>query len=140
MDFDVVSDLNWLAVIVATLAYFALGALWYSPVAFGNRWMKAAGMSMEGEGPGPAIYLAPLVFCFLSTFANAMLAEATGSNSVADGIVLGLVVSVGYALSLLAVTAVFESNKPNASVWGAITAGYHIVGLLISAIIVSAWD
>ena len=140
MDFDVLSDLNWLAVIVATLAYFALGAVWYAPPVFGNQWMKAAGTSMEGEGPGPAIYVAPLVFCFLATLANAMLAVATGSNSVSDGVVLGLVVSVGYGVSLLGVTAVFESNKPDAVTWGAITAGYHVVGLLVSAIIVSAWD
>ena len=140
MSFDVLSDLNWLAVIVGALVYFALGAVWYAPPVFGNVWMKAAGLSMEGEGPGAAIYVAPLIFSFLGTIANAMLAEATGSNSVGDGVVLGFVVAIGYGLSLIAVTAVFESNKPNATAWGAITAGYHMVGLLASAIIVSAWD
>lgn len=36
MSFDVLGDLNWLAVVVAAIAYFALGALWYAPPVFGT--------------------------------------------------------------------------------------------------------
>jgi hypothetical protein len=39
MTFDL-SMINWLAVIVGTVIYFALGALWYSPVLF--CWSLAA--------------------------------------------------------------------------------------------------
>ncbi len=58
MSFDVLSDLNWLAVIVAALAYFAIGALWYAPPVFGKAWMAAGGMEMPEAGarPSPAIY------------------------------------------------------------------------------------
>lgn len=38
MTLDALGQINWLAVIVATIVYFALGALWYSPVAFGKPW------------------------------------------------------------------------------------------------------
>ena len=34
---------NWLAVIVAAVAMFGLGAVWYSPALFVNQWAKAAG-------------------------------------------------------------------------------------------------
>ena len=90
MSFDTLGDLNWLAVIVATIAM-------------------------------------------------GMLAEATGSETVGDGIVLGLVTGVGFAATIALITATFETTKPNALVWGAINGGYHLVGLLVAAVIVSAW-
>ena len=31
---------NYLAVGLAAAAYFVLGAIWYSPAVFGNRWLK----------------------------------------------------------------------------------------------------
>ena len=33
-------DINYLAVLIAALASYVLGALWYSPVLFGKLWMK----------------------------------------------------------------------------------------------------
>ena len=37
---DTLAHLNWLAVLLATLAGFATGGLWYGPL-FGKAWMKA---------------------------------------------------------------------------------------------------
>ena len=57
--------INWLAVIVATISAFALGALWYSPMLFGKAWMAANGFSEEGlaEGFNPAkVYGISFVF------------------------------------------------------------------------------
>ena len=41
------SNINWLSVIVATIAAFILGSLWYSPVLFGKVWQKELGLSDE---------------------------------------------------------------------------------------------
>jgi hypothetical protein len=139
MSFDALGELNWLAVIVATVVYFALGAVWYAPPLFGNAWMKAAGIVIpEGQRPSPAIYFTPLVAYFVAVITTAMLAEATGSESFAAGIVLGLVVGVGYAVVGTAVEATF-GNRPQNGVWFLITASYNLIGLVISAVIVSVW-
>jgi hypothetical protein len=139
MSFDVLGELNWLAVIVATVVYFALGGLWYAPPVFGNVWMRAAGIQMpEGQRPGPGIYLTPLIAYFVAVIATAMLAAATGSDTVGEGIVLGLVVGVGYAVVGAAVEATF-GNRPQPSTWFLITASYNLLGLVISAVIVSVW-
>jgi hypothetical protein len=58
MTFDVLGDLNWLAVIVATLAFFALGAAWYAPKVFGDVWMRAGGIQAP-EQPQAAFYIVP---------------------------------------------------------------------------------
>lgn len=141
MSFDFLGDLNWPAVAAAALAYFVLGGIWYAPPVLGNTWMKAAGLKMDADsgGPGPGIYVGPFVGAFVASIATGMLAHATGSDTVGEGVVLGLVIGIGYAASLVGVTAVFESNKPQPGTWAVITGGYHVVGYLLAAVIVSAW-
>jgi uncharacterized membrane protein len=142
MTFDALGDLNWLAVIVAALAYFAIGAVWYAPPVFGKVWMAAGGMAMPEAGtrPSPAIYLTPLVGSVLSAIALGMLAKATGTDTLEEGIALGFVVAIGFAVAISFVTAQFESEKPKPMVWGAVNAGYHVVGTLVAAIIVASWQ
>ena len=141
MSFEVLEDLNWLAVIVAALAYFLLGAVWYAPPVFGRAWMRASGIEVrEGEGPGPAFYALPLVADIVAAVALGMLARATGSDSVGEGIVLGLVVGVGFVATVIATTGLFDTKKPIPGLWALITGAYNVVGLLIAAVIVSVWD
>jgi hypothetical protein len=142
MTFDVLSDLNWLAVIVAAIVYFAVGALWYAPPVFGKTWAAAGGFSLPAPGsrPSPAIYVTPLLGSILSAIALGMVAEASGTDTFKEGIVLGLVVAIGWAVSIAFVTAQFESTKPRPMVWGAVNAGYHVVGNLLAAIIIASWQ
>lgn len=141
MSFSLLGDLNWLAVIVAAIAYFALGALWYAPPVFGNVWTRAGGLEMpEGQRPNPVIFMTPLVGTILGSIALGMLAEATDTDTVAEGIVLGLVTGVGFAVGVSFVTAQFEAAKPNRMLWGAVNGGYHLVGTLIAAVIIAAWN
>jgi hypothetical protein len=142
MSFDVLGELNWLAVIVAALAYFVLGALWYAPPVMGKTWMAAGGMETPAadQRPGAGIYVVPLVGSVLSAVALGMLAEATGTDTVGAGFVLGVVVAIGFALAIALVTATFESNKPKPMVWGAINAGYHALGIIVAALIIGAWQ
>jgi hypothetical protein len=141
MTFDVLGDLNWLAVLAAAVAYFVLGALWYAPI-FGKVWAAAGGFDLPepGSRPSPAIYLTPLVGSVLSAIALGMIAKASGTDTFLEGIVLGLVVAIGFALSISFVTAQFESQKPKPMVWGAVNGGYHVVGNLVAAIIIASWQ
>jgi hypothetical protein len=142
MSFDVLGELNWLAVIVAAVAYFVLGAIWYAPPVLGKPWMAAGGMDMPADDrrPGPGIYLVPLIGSVLSAIALGMLAEASDTDTAGEGLVLGLVTAVGFALAIALITATFETNKPKPMVWGAINAGYHALGIIAAALIIGAWQ
>lgn len=140
MSFDVLGDLNWLAVIVATLAYFFLGAIWYAQAVFGKAWQRSSGITVEpGQSPGVAFYIIPLITSFLMTLATAMIAASTGSSTAGDAIVLGLVVGVGYAAALGLLDSAF-GNRPQPGTYFAIVTAYHLVGLVGAALIVTLWD
>lgn len=142
MTFDPLGELNWLAVVVAAIAYFAIGAIWYARPVFGTIWGDAGGFPLpeRGEGPGAAIFVTPLIGSVLAAIALAMIAKATDTDTFVEGIALGLIVAIGFAVSISLVTAQFESQKPKPLVWGAVNAGYHAVGTLIAAIVVASWQ
>jgi hypothetical protein len=139
MSFEALNDVNWLAILVGAVAWWILGAIWYSPVLFGTAWARAGGIEIpEGQRPSPATYLVPLVASFIATIAAAMLARATGSTTFGEGIVLGLVLAIGFAFTLFWVESTF-GNRPKPGTWFAITATYSILGILIATVIVTIW-
>src|SRR5688572_14861979 len=109
MSLSVLGDLNWLAVVVATIAYFALGALWYAEFAFGKAWQRSVGWDFNPpENAGAGIYVAPLATCFVATLATAMVGAASNTDNIMEGILLGLIVGLGVALPLLFVTGTYD--------------------------------
>jgi len=46
-------SLNWLAIVVATVAFFAVGALWYG-LLFRNAWAREVGVTEPPQGPAVA--------------------------------------------------------------------------------------
>lgn len=133
--------INWLAVAVATFVHFALGAVWFAPqMPIGRTWMSASGYeSPTGPGAmsGNLFYIIPAATAFIAVLATALLARATGTDTLGEGVVLGLVIAIGYALTILITTAALEFSKPRQWTWGLVTASYHAVGLLLAAIILS---
>ena len=143
MSFDTLGDVNWLAVIVATIVYYALGALWYSRALFGNIWMASIGWEPDPE-EGPQMSTAEMVMPFLAflvgVIALGMLAVATGTDTLGEGLVLGLVVGVGIAAVTTLVTAVYDPMSPKPMTWFWVTGGYHVVGIVVASAILGAWQ
>ena len=46
MDTQFLANIHWLQILVAALAYFALGALWYSAL-FGKKWVAYHQINVE---------------------------------------------------------------------------------------------
>lgn len=140
MSFDL-SGINWLPVIVGTVIYFGLGAVWYSPMLFARPWQRAIGWDPEARPPEQRIttYITPFVAYLVMAVAVALLAKATGSDTFGEGLVLGLVVGIGLAAMHSVVDATFDPNRPQPWTWFAITASYNLIGLVVVAILVSIW-
>lgn len=132
MSFDL-GSLNWVAVIVGAVVYFAIGAVWFTPQLFGKPWMAAIGWDESRPRPemNPISYVGPALFYLVAAIATGLLAKATGTDTLTEGVVLGLVVGIGYALVVTATDAVFDPNKPKPWNWFAISGAYHVVSLAI---------
>ncbi|MEX2458121.1 MAG: DUF1761 domain-containing protein [Actinomycetota bacterium] len=131
------ADLNWLAVLVGALAYWLVGALWYSPVLFGKKWQAITGITAENAGSPVATYLGSLIVMFLQVTALAYLAHAIGVTEIVDALELGLGISVGFCALQLLLNQLYEKRSRELL---AINAGYAIVGLTIASVIVVLWD
>lgn len=131
--------ISWIGVIASTVVYMVLGFLWYGPL-FGKQFITVTGYSPPGEGeeqPGPGMYVATGLCYLVAALATALLAGATGSDTVGEGLVLGLVVGIGYAVTLTVVSATFTQGLPSPTGLMVITGGYNLVALVITAILVS---
>jgi hypothetical protein len=137
MSFDLLGDVNYLAALVAAVVWFILGAIWYAPPVFGRPWQRAIGLETV-EGPNPMVFVVTFVVYLVTTVALAMLAAATGTDTLAEGLVLGVVTGVGFAVALTAVGAVYEP-KPNRGTWFWITGVYNLLAYVVVAIILALW-
>lgn len=135
--FDIASELNWLAIILATLAYFILGAIWFTPL-FGKAYDRALDSKRAKGQKWPAIYYAgPFVSALVTTVATAVLLYAMRVGQMSDALILGLVVGVGYAMSISFNNAI-NPRTPRPLLYGAVTGGYHVVGIVVVAAIIFA--
>ena len=130
------SGLNWLAIIVAAIAFFALAAIWYQPPVMGRRWMKAAGVEPSGNGPNPWIFVGTLVAYFIMAVVLAMIARGTGASSFSDGLVLGLSTGIAFVAAQAWINATYESRSKNLVI---ANGGIGIIGHVVMAVIVTTW-
>ncbi len=134
---ELISFINWLSVIVATLIYFFLGALWYSPVMFAKKWMELRNIS-EGDidGPNPVIFVYSFILQFIAVASLALFITAMGINSALNGAIIGFGAGAGILFALAGTTGIFTELKMQLHF---LDSGYHVVGLTIAGIILGWW-
>lgn len=139
MTLDVLADVNWIAVAVATLAYFALGAAWYIAPPIARVWSRAGGIEVDPEqGPDPMVFVWTLVVYAVIATATAMLAVATGTETAGEGAVLGGVVGAGYLVAAAAVSAIYDQKpEPLNYLW--VNGIFNLIGLVVVGTIIGGW-
>ncbi len=96
MDWLTFDGVNWVAVLVAFLASFGLGALWYSKVAFLPKWAELGNISeedMQGTGMGAA-FGGTFLANALGVVLLALLMNGLGVTGIGGGLTLGLLIGL----------------------------------------------
>jgi hypothetical protein len=130
-------DVELLAVLVAALAAFAVGTVWYG--IFGAQLVEARGQSaaaVPDETP-PWKIAVELVRSLLVAGVLAGLAVEAGIDTVAGGLALGAATWIGFPVVLLGGSVLWENVSPRLA---AIHAGDWLAKLLAIAVIVSVWQ
>lgn len=127
---------NFPAVIVAAMAGFLIGGLWYSPILFAKSWMAEAGVSeAQSRQASPAkvmglAALATLVMAFnLAAFLGA-------KASFSFGLFAGFAAGLGWVAMSLGVIYLFEQRS--LKLW-LINSGYQILAYTVMGAILGGW-
>jgi len=138
MDFgQVISNINFLAVIVAAFSAFFIGWLWYGPL-FGKKWMELNGFSKEnvqqGGLPLPALMLINYVATALAALSLAMFLGAEADAIF--GIFAGMMIAV-FWIATSRLNDVLYERKPMGLFW--INVGYNVVIYVVMGAILGGW-
>lgn len=128
---------NWLVVVVAALASFMLGWIWYGPL-FSKPW--ASGMGYDTSNSDMKMPPLNLVLSYLMSFFMAMaLSAIMAAGSVAGA---GAALQMAFLLWLGIVATTYTLNQIYDSrpwrVW-AVNVGYHLASMLLIALILAVW-
>jgi hypothetical protein len=134
------SQVNFLHVFVAGLAYWIIGALWYMAL-FSKPW--AAGVAKWGlkigEKPDNAVMIKKMVISFLLNLCGALVVAWFIHILFSNSAIVGA--KIGFCGALLAVVAMGTGDnwlsKPM-SVF-IVDASYHILGLTLCGVIIGGW-
>ena len=139
---DVIAQLNYLHVLVVTVAGFIVGCLWSHGPLFGRQWlteMRLTPESMEAaiRKQGMAGFLLKgLGFALLSTFGLAALLAAYGSPDWKHGAALGAFIGLFGPGMRLSNHALWENHSFKLQ---AINLGHEVAVYALQGAILGAW-
>lgn len=126
------TEINYLAVLLATVATMIIGFLWYSPVLFSKAWMKEIGLKPEDmSGGGPLTYILTALTALVGSFVLALFLTLVDERTVISGITIGLLIAISISAKI-GMNYLFEGKTSKLFF---ITIGYHLVSYLVSGII-----
>jgi hypothetical protein len=117
-DNHAIRGVNWTAIVIAAIAGFAVGAVWY--LIFGKRWMEALGLT-EGivKGGGAARMSAPFI---IAAVANVLISIGIagvvghlgiGQVTLRNSIISAVALWVAFVISTMAVNHTFARRGPS---------------------------
>lgn len=131
-----VVTISWLAVIVAAIVRFAIGAVWYMPL-FGKRYRE---LMKVPEGAAPEGFAQAMIVGFIGDLVMAYIlarfAAWYGATTLVEGALVGFMAWLGFVATILAGSIYYE-RKPMELVF--INAGYHLVSIVVMGAIFGLW-
>ena len=134
----ILSQLNYLAVAVSALAYFALGAIYFNPKVVGTMWMEGHKLSPPTEedrkGMGKMMAIT-FVYCFIACVGIGCIVMIVHPTTMVVGAKIGLLTGVFASLSI-AMSYLYTKKSFQIVM---IDSAYHVIGMIIASLIQTAW-
>ena len=134
------SSINYLAVFVAALAAFVLGALWYSPKLFGKIWQDELNLTDEylKKGNMFVIFGSTFVLQFIMAWGMAWFINVHGANEVSwlHGMIYGLFIGLFFVGASYGINMLYQ--RKSFRLW-IIDSLYQATFLGLMGIILASW-
>lgn len=124
--------MNHLATIVAAVAHWIWGALWYGVL--GASWAAAVGKHAAQSDPMP--YIISFVALLVAAYVIADLFRRIGINTLAGGAKTGALIGVAIVGAYLALFYGYQARP--LALW-LIDGGYAVIGVALMGAIIGGW-
>ena len=136
-----VPEINYWAVLLATVAAMVIGSTWYTPKVFGTRWMKLAKVAPPTSSASAWLpILVSIVLAFLLAWVLAGAVTIAwhfyGGSYLSASIVTALTLWAGLTAGRIITHDVFEGRPTQLTV---LTLGYELVIVLVMSVIIGVW-
>ena len=136
-----VPEINYWAVLIATLSSMVVGSLWYTPRVFGSRWMRLAKVD---PARAAATAVMPILITLVVSFATAwVLAGAAtiawhfyGGGYLWAAIVTAVLLWAGFTAARFITHDVFEGRPSSLTV---LNVAHEFVTVIVMAVIIGVW-
>ena len=136
-----VPDINYWAVILATLSTMIVGSIWYTPKVFGNYWMKAAGVTPSGKASdavGPI--LTTVVVSFITSWILAgtvfIVWKFYDGSFLANAVITGILLWAGFTAARFITHDAFDKRPSGLTV---LNIAHELVTIVIMSLIIGVW-
>jgi hypothetical protein len=130
--------INYVAVLVAALSGFAVGAIWYGPL-FGKHWSLASGShdAKASNVNAPAVYLLTFVLSLIAAMILALVIHQMHASGAIAGARVSFLLWLGFILTVRVTEALFNGTDMRLVM---IDAGYRLVWTVVMGVILAVWQ
>lgn len=112
----ILAGVDWVAVVVGAIVAFVVGAIWYSPMMFGNKWRQGLGTAAVPNRPLGPLLLVEAIACFLLAWLTVLLAGSSLALAIFAAIAISATVKAnslfgGKSLYAVSVEAAYVLAK-----------------------------
>ena len=134
--------MQFLIILLASIASMLLGMLWYSPSVFGKKWMKLSKIDIKqinkAKKQGMAgNYIAGFISTIITAIVLKIFIMLIGVSTASEGLLVGLLASIGF-IATTSLGMILWERKPLQLY--TLNVSYNIVSFMLMGAILAAWN
>ncbi|MWB99000.1 DUF1761 domain-containing protein [Agromyces seonyuensis] len=135
-----VPEINYWAVLVATVSTMIVGSVWYTPKVFGTRWMQLAKVDPDAQGSAVGPIVVTVLVSFVSAWVLAGAAYIAWSfysgSFFWNALFTGVILWAGFTAARFITHDAFEGRPANLTI---LNIAHELVTVIVMALIIGVW-
>ncbi len=135
-----VPEINYFAVVAATLSTMIVGTIWYSPKVFGTTWMRLTGVTpgdgKSAVGPILATLVVSFVTCWVLAGAAYIAWQFYGGLFLYSSLITGLLFWAGFTAARFVTHDAFEGRPARLTV---LNCAHELVTIIVLSLVIGVW-